>query len=547
VKIGFIEPHLKLFGGIRRIIELSNRLTERGHDVTIFHSDGSPCEWMECIAKIKPGCEVLDESHDVIIYNDPNPTDYQLAEKAKAKLKVFYVLALYDRSLLKGFNPRIYLPGRKGMLVLKRSLNSPYLKLVNSTWMYDWLRENMGIDSQILIGGVNTNMFQPVKVKKTSGEIQVLCSGDPRKRKGTSTVLEAVEIAKEKNPRITLDTYYGKDLPQSKMAEVYSSADIFVDGQWYAGWNNPVAEAMACKTPVVCTDIGGVKDFAFHEETALLVPPKDPKTMATSLLRLIGDEKLRDKLVDNAYRHIRQFSWDKSAMRLEKILDSELSRIEFNPSYVGSRDDIASLVPKEAKKVLDVGCSVGTLGESIKREVAAEVVGIELNKKMAEVARKKLDRVIVGDVGNIKLEDYLSFNYFDCIIFADVLEHLKDPWEVLGQSVKFLADEGTVLASVPNVRHYTTILNLVFRGYWPYRDRGIHDRTHLRFFTLKNIRELFQSAGLRITRVERKYRAIERPHRYNRFSRYLAWFPFRDIFAFQYLIVARKTCENLDS
>lgn len=53
MKISFVEPHLKIYGGIRRVIELSNRLTERGHNVTIFHSDGSPCEWMKCIAKIK--------------------------------------------------------------------------------------------------------------------------------------------------------------------------------------------------------------------------------------------------------------------------------------------------------------------------------------------------------------------------------------------------------------------------------------------------------------------------------------------------------------
>jgi hypothetical protein len=53
MKISFIEPHLKVYGGIRRIIELANRLTKRGHDVTIFHSDGSPCGWIKCVAKVK--------------------------------------------------------------------------------------------------------------------------------------------------------------------------------------------------------------------------------------------------------------------------------------------------------------------------------------------------------------------------------------------------------------------------------------------------------------------------------------------------------------
>jgi len=541
MKISFIEPHLKLYGGIRRIIELANRLTGRGHDVTIFHSDGSPCEWMECKCKIKSYNDVPNESHDVLIYNDSNPIDYGSVKDARARLKVFYVLELYERSLLKGVNPKIYLPRNRRMLFLKKSIRSPYLKLSNSTWICYWLKENMNIDSKLLIGGVNTEMFHPVEVAENPDEIQILCPGDPRERKGTKTAFEAVEMAKGEEPRIVLDTYYGKGIPQEKMAEKYSSADIFVDARWYAGWNNPVAEAMACKVPVVCTDIGGVKDFAFHEKTALLVPPKDPKAMASAIIRLIRDKELRETLRENAYKHIRQFDWDKSARRLEEILTSELNIAAFNASYTGLRDDIANLIPRDSKKILDIGCCVGTLGESIKQRNEAEVIGVEIDVEMAKIAKERLDRVIVGDIEGIDLGDYLSLDYFDCIIFADILEHLKDPWSVLRKSVKFLADEGIIVASIPNVRHYTTILNLAFKGYWPYRERGIHDRTHLRFFTLKNIKEMFQSAGLKITRVERKYRIIERPHRYNRFSKYLACPPVKDLLTFQYVIVAEKS------
>lgn len=325
MKISFVEPHLKIYGGIRRIIELANRLTERGHNVTIFHSDGSPCEWMKCTAKIKSYDELLKEEHDVIIFNDPNPIDYNLVKKAKAKLKVFYVLELYNKQLLKGFNPKIYLPQNRRMLILKKCLRSPYLKLSNATWEKKWLKENMNIDSKLLVGGVNTEIFYPVEVEKNPDEIRILCSGDPRERKGTKTILEAVEIARKEIPRIVLDTYHGKGIPQEKMAEKYCSADIFVEGSWHAGWNNPVAEAMACKVPVVCTDIGGVQDFAFHERTALLVPPKNPEAMAAAILRLVRDEKLRETLRENAYQHIRQFDWDKSARRLEEILNYELS------------------------------------------------------------------------------------------------------------------------------------------------------------------------------------------------------------------------------
>ena len=148
--------------------------------------------------------------------------------------------------------------------------------------------------------------------------------------------------------------------------------------------------------------------------------------------------------------------------------------------------------------------------------------------------------MIVGDVENINLADFFQPDYFDCIIFADILEHLKNPWEILRSSVNFLNDGGVVIASIPNVRHYSTIINLLFKGYWPYRERGIHDRTHLRFFTLKNIRELFQYANLSIERIERNYRIIEKPHQLNRFSKCFALYPCKELFTFQYLIVAKK-------
>ena len=328
MKISFVEPHLKTFGGIRRIVELANRLVERGHDVAIFHSDGSPCNWMKCDAKTKNYNEVLKEKHDVIIYNDPNPIDYRLVKNAKAKLKVFFVLGLYKKALLKGRNPKIYIPWNRKMLFIKKSLRSPYLKLTISTWLYYWLKDNMHVDSKLMIGGVNSEMFHHVKVKKDPNKIKILCSGGSRKHEGTETVIKAVEIAKAQEPRIILDTYHGKKIPQEKMAEKYSSADIFVDGRWHGGWNNPVAEAMACKTSVVCTNIGGVKDFAFHEKTALLVPVRNPNVMANAILRLARNKKLRETLKENAYNRIIKFSWDKSTARLETILKIALKQKE---------------------------------------------------------------------------------------------------------------------------------------------------------------------------------------------------------------------------
>lgn len=213
----------------------------------------------------------------------------------------------------------------------------------------------------------------------------------------------------------------------------------------------------------------------------------------------------------------------------------------FNPSYIGRRNDILNLIPDNVNKVLDIGSSTGTLGEEIKyRNGNAEVTGIELDEKMIEIAKGKLDRVISGDVEKIDFAKHFIPNYFDCIIFADILEHLKNPWDVLKRAKNYLNNEGIIIASIPNVRHYTTIISLVFRGYWPYRERGIHDKTHLRFFTLKNIKTMFNNADINIISIKRTYRIIERPHRLNRFSKYFAFIPFKELLTFQYLIVAKK-------
>jgi len=212
---------------------------------------------------------------------------------------------------------------------------------------------------------------------------------------------------------------------------------------------------------------------------------------------------------------------------------------KFNESYVGGRPDILRLVPFESRRILDVGCSIGILGKEIKLRQEAEVVGVESNCEMAAVAKDNLDRIYNADAESFFVDNILPTEYFDCIIFADILEHLKNPWAVLVKAQKLLNNHGVIIASIPNVRHFSTLLSL-FVGIWPYRDRGIHDRTHLRFFTLNNIRELFVNAGLKIVKLEKKFRIIEAPNNINRISFIFLIFPLNDFFVFQYLIVSRK-------
>ncbi|HKW14114.1 MAG TPA: glycosyltransferase family 4 protein [Candidatus Krumholzibacteria bacterium] len=311
MRISFVEPHLELYGGIRRILEFSNRFVERGETVTIYHPAGTACTWMECRAAVRPLRALHDDAHDVLIFN--NPPDYPHVRRARARAKVFYILELYDRDKLLRFDPKIFWPRKGRMLSLKRTLQMPFVMVANASWIQEWLREHMRIESELQLGGLNRELFHPVeRARIQDGVFRVLCSGDRREHKGTASIIGAIERLPRGRP-VELETYHGKGIPQSGMAAVYARADLFVDAQWHAGWNNPVIEAMACGTPVVCTDIGGVRDFAFHERTALLVPPRDPGALASAIARMIDDAALRERLAANALAEVKRFDWDRAA------------------------------------------------------------------------------------------------------------------------------------------------------------------------------------------------------------------------------------------
>jgi 2-polyprenyl-3-methyl-5-hydroxy-6-metoxy-1,4-benzoquinol methylase len=199
--------------------------------------------------------------------------------------------------------------------------------------------------------------------------------------------------------------------------------------------------------------------------------------------------------------------------------------------YVQARPEVAALVPTACRRVLDVGCGAGLLGRLL-RERGHHVTGLELVPEAADEARKWLDRVVTADV-----EAGLPFaaEPFDAIVFADLLEHLVDPWRVVREAASLLTPGGVVVASVPNVQNLDVLRRLV-RGRWDYRERGILDRGHLRFFTLSTVRDLFAQAGLSVTHVGHRYRRSL----FRESVCFLTGGLARAYFTRQYLIVARK-------
>ncbi|MDL1895136.1 class I SAM-dependent methyltransferase [Anaerolineae bacterium CFX7] len=165
------------------------------------------------------------------------------------------------------------------------------------------------------------------------------------------------------------------------------------------------------------------------------------------------------------------------------------------------REEMLDYVPAISRTVLDVGCGAGNFGRSLKERCNCEVWGVEMEAHPAQEAARYLDRVLVGAFPNVEL----PAGYFDCIVFNDVLEHMVDPWEALCRAKEYLTPNGVIAASVPNIRYVTTVYRLLVHGEWNYTEYGILDKTHLRFFTKKSMRALFEETGYEVFRIEGIY------------------------------------------
>lgn len=168
-------------------------------------------------------------------------------------------------------------------------------------------------------------------------------------------------------------------------------------------------------------------------------------------------------------------------------------------AYTTPRPDIFELVPSTARDVLDVGCSNGALGRSLKQALPGrQVSGIEFDASFAKEASEHLDRVVHADVNVLDWRATMGESRFDCIVFADVLEHLIDPQRCLAHARQQLRPGGCIVISLPNIRHLSSIRAIFVGGRFPRRDRGIFDRTHLRWFTIADANELVTASGLRV-------------------------------------------------
>ena len=166
------------------------------------------------------------------------------------------------------------------------------------------------------------------------------------------------------------------------------------------------------------------------------------------------------------------------------------------PAYV------ISMVGKN-KRVLEFGCGPGSITRVLSKECGCQVTGMELDPKAIKLAKPYCVELIEADLNSQdwpKLID--TVEKFDVVVAADVLEHLYDPWETLKRMSSFIDNNGYLVISIPHVGH-AAVISCLINSNFEYRNWGLLDSTHIRFFGLKNIEDLFARAELKI--IEARY------------------------------------------
>lgn len=156
------------------------------------------------------------------------------------------------------------------------------------------------------------------------------------------------------------------------------------------------------------------------------------------------------------------------------------------------------------KNILEVGCHTGDFSRWLK-EAGCTVTGIEINRLALEEAKPFLTKAICGDIETAETWEQVGHARFDVILFEHVLEHLSDPWNVLKRSCTLLQPNGKILIALPNISNAETRFRMLF-GNFDYTEIGVMDRTHLRFFNQKTVREMIENAGLKVEAYDSPWR-----------------------------------------
>lgn len=324
-RIAVALPHLGVYGGVRRFLELGRVWSERGHDVALAtpSSASGASPWLPFPGRILTLDALAEERWDVVLSPDP----ILFGEvSARGALRVFY--AVLEKA-----------PGAEA------AWRSADLVLANSAGMARHVARR-GVAVVPAPGGINAARFHPPRDDprprgRLDEPVRALVYGRlSRRRKGTLAAARAVERASRKSGVPVTLTLFDAPPPgapdpdrlplsipnrwvihpsQETLVSLYGESDLFVSAERRAGWCNTAAEAMACGAAVVCTR-SGTEDFARHRETAMVSRYPWSWTLARHVETLLRDPERRGQIAARGLERIRGFPWERTAAIIETAI-----------------------------------------------------------------------------------------------------------------------------------------------------------------------------------------------------------------------------------
>ena len=257
-----------------------------------------------------------------------------------------------------------------------------------------------------------------------------------------------------------------------EMAQVHARSRIVFNNAVNHDLNMRVFEALASGSLLVTDAACGLDEL--FEDRKHFVRYEDA-TLIETIRYYIEHPEERERIAAAGRKEVlARHTYEHRARFLLEMLDAHFRRTGEGASpaqpagyYHNVREDVLALIPEEASCILEIGCAAGATGRELKRRKDVFVAGVEVEAEAAAQARQVLDDVVEGDIEALELP--YEEGSFDCVLFADVLEHLVDPQAVLQKIKNLLRPDGTVVASMPNVQYYGLIHHLV-EGNWTYQE-----------------------------------------------------------------------------
>lgn len=327
------------------MFQFANRLAARGHSVTILYSIRRPYKnsktpvWLRYMIDTIRGAypKWFDLDKSIVQKIVPEITNGYVPD-ANATLCTWWQMAYAINELSPSKGNKCNLiqdyeiwTGQEDKV--HQSYSLPVRHCVIAKYLLEIVEKHSGKRPALTPLAIDVKQFVRVRSSDDRDTATVIMLYSEEPRKGSSYGIEALKLVKEKIPdlRVTLFSVYQRPdtIPAwmefytrpKNLSELYNNNAIFFSPSLGEGWALPPAEAMSCGCAVVCTDIGGHRDYAIDGQTALLVQPKAVDEMVKQILSLINSPDVRIRMANRAHELITtQFTWEKSVERLESIL-----------------------------------------------------------------------------------------------------------------------------------------------------------------------------------------------------------------------------------